>query len=609
MGYWEFNKRRASDVDVGITQRDQFNNDEVGLSEALVREVIQNSSDAQNSDAPVKVRFSIKEATDAEREEWDAIFGGLEPHLEAYGLNYADLSDEPMRVLAIEDFNTCGLTGSFLEKDKDNFDQFWRVMGDSQKGGKSGGRWGLGKLVYSSSSKAYSFFGLTVRDGDESPALMGQAVLKSHDIDGVLYPAHGFWFDARSPEPLELQLPVTDHEEVQNFTSLAGVQRTLQSGLSIIVPYLRDGVDERQIAGAVIKNYFFPILAGKLEVEVGDRLISAETFTDVVNELDMADEDSIPFDFIEAISGMLERPPSATSATLTGNDEIGEASFDPETLSALREEFSSGNIVHVRVPMELEDHKGSEFDTHIDLFMRAISEGQRPFRLFARGPIVLSGERRSASSVTAQCAMIANEGSITSFLGDAENPAHTDWNSTAEKLSANWRNPKAALKAVRSSLRQLYGLIGEQQEKLDSEALLDFFSIADKAQAGSGKKKKKSPKPKPDVPPRQIALSINRTPGGFELTPGPGAQEWEYPRKIRIRMAYDMIGANPFTRFSKFDFSLKSQSDLNLEAENASVEIEKDNVLIVTAESPEFSLSISGFDERRDLVVDARAGQ
>lgn len=36
MGHWEFDTVKASSVRMEVTQGDQFNNDEVGLAEALV---------------------------------------------------------------------------------------------------------------------------------------------------------------------------------------------------------------------------------------------------------------------------------------------------------------------------------------------------------------------------------------------------------------------------------------------------------------------------------------------------------------------------------------------------------------------------------------------
>ena len=55
MGHWEFDTIKPSSVRMEVTQADQLNNDEVSLAEALVRESIQNSSDAFNGEGLVKV--------------------------------------------------------------------------------------------------------------------------------------------------------------------------------------------------------------------------------------------------------------------------------------------------------------------------------------------------------------------------------------------------------------------------------------------------------------------------------------------------------------------------------------------------------------------------
>ena len=73
--------------------------------------------------------------------------------------------------------------------------------------------------------------------------------------------------------------------------------------------------------------------------------------------------------------------------------------------------------------------------------------------------------------------MVASFGAVADFLGDAENPAHTVWNATAEKLTENWVNPSAALRSIRFSLKQLQSLLGEQVEQEDPDALIDFFSL------------------------------------------------------------------------------------------------------------------------------------
>src|ERR1041385_7391895 len=153
MADWEFEDLPAPLVEQELTQRDQFNNDEVELAEALVREVIQNSTDASNGSGPVVVRFSVRSFTGQRALELHSYFAKLRPHLAACGLDASALERNDARALIIEDFSTKGLTGSPDELDNDNFHNFWRRHGKSVKAGKSGGRWGLGKLVFSTSSE------------------------------------------------------------------------------------------------------------------------------------------------------------------------------------------------------------------------------------------------------------------------------------------------------------------------------------------------------------------------------------------------------------------------------------------------------------------------
>jgi hypothetical protein len=56
--HWYFRDISDDPSEKELTQQDQFNNDEVALAEAIVRETIQNSTDAQaKANVPVRVRF------------------------------------------------------------------------------------------------------------------------------------------------------------------------------------------------------------------------------------------------------------------------------------------------------------------------------------------------------------------------------------------------------------------------------------------------------------------------------------------------------------------------------------------------------------------------
>ena len=67
-----------------LTQQDQFNNDEVVLAEALVRETIQNSTDASANGNHVRVRFALHTiSTPARTSIIRQMADGLAPSLKA----------------------------------------------------------------------------------------------------------------------------------------------------------------------------------------------------------------------------------------------------------------------------------------------------------------------------------------------------------------------------------------------------------------------------------------------------------------------------------------------------------------------------------------------
>src|SRR5665213_3030013 len=132
-------------------------------------------------------------------------------------------------------------------------------------------------------------------------------------------------------------------------------------------------------------------------------------------------------------------------------------------------------------------------------------------------------------------------------------------------------------------------LVADQPETEDSEALLDFFSLVDKAQASAGKRKKTS-KPRPLIPVREKAISINPRKGGFRIVAGPAAAAWTYPKSIRVRVAYDMIGTNPFTKHSRFDFDLEKGAEVTMDSTASTIKILKPNILNLIADSADFSL-------------------
>lgn len=599
-----FRRLGDGEMDRPPTQRDQFNNDDVELVDALVRESLQNSLDAADEES-VRVRFSLHSPDDAGRRALLAQLDleQLRKRLRACAIDPDSFAFADPKLLVIEDFGTTGLTGSWTSMDKEPFSDFWRRMGKSHKAGKSLGRWGLGKLVFSSSSDARIFFGLTVRKTDpELQLLMGQAVLTTHDLEeGQRFDSHGFFCTLSKTG---MQLPITDADEVHEFAAACGVSRTQEPGLSIVIPYVIGTITEQRIVQAVLRNYFFPILLGRLVVTVGAVTIDADTFAELARLHGGARfANGALAQFIGTMRSVRknEITPHVLPSTWV-NTSMGTALGDHA--KTLRERFQAGECLCVRAPLLLKQKDGRELNTKFDLFLqKANDDGDT---LFVRDTIVLPAESKYFRGHRTMAALVADDKPICTFLGDAENPAHTSWSASAERVTAEWRNPLARLGELRGALQHFYDEIVSSLEAIDPNALIDIFSA--KAESGARGVRPRGlvvrpPNPKPP-PPTEKAYRLIRLNGGFAIRGGASLKPDQLPLTIRVRAAYDVLRGNPFSKHDPLDFDF-SKKELEVKATGANTSAHSPNALVIKASSRDFEVTVSGFDARRDLIIEA----
>jgi hypothetical protein len=142
--------------------------------------------------------------------------------------------------------------------------------------------------------------------------------------------------------------------------------------------------------------------------------------------------------------------------------------------------------------------------------------------------------------------LVATDDLISKLLGDAENPAHTQWNERAEKLRLGWEGGASALRRVRGVLPELYALVAERVER-DPLALLEFFSIPKCDRTGATRPVTGRPDELPPAMPRPFR--IEKRVGGFAILPDAGAQPDQLPMQLQIRCAYDILSGNPYKRY------------------------------------------------------------
>ena len=170
---WKFKKYPPDDIKDNPQHLEFFRSEALEQShDALIREDIQNRLDAKSADKgwPVRVRYHLSSSeshlTGGKTRKW---LEGLQKHVNSpmvqseIGGDKIDFS-QPIRFLTIEDFNTKGLKGDVSqtmdptdeeEEKHGRNDFFWLIRNVGRSGKKKGdrGRWGLGKIVYSASSK------------------------------------------------------------------------------------------------------------------------------------------------------------------------------------------------------------------------------------------------------------------------------------------------------------------------------------------------------------------------------------------------------------------------------------------------------------------------
>ena len=593
------------EVEQEVTQRDQFNTDEVTLVSTVIREPHQNSLDAVDGPGgPVRTRISIHVPDPATRGYFSELFAGLVPHLTASGIDPTGLGLGRPPILVLKDYGTTGLTGNFADKkEKNPFNNFWRRIGRSTKSGNSGGRWGLGKLVFSSASEIRTFFGLTIRcdDAAHTPCLMGQAVLANHEVDGRSYAPHVF-FAERGPN--NLQIPVSDRRATDRFREAFGITRTSEPGLSIAIPFVVPAISEEALIPEVLQNYFFPILTGRLVVEIGGETISEETFDNVSARYHRgAPEENGQLTAFVRMLGSGSGPDAVLGPSWT---ESVENALDPAVLEQLRARLSTGALVQVRAPLTL-GHRDGKRTTYFDLYLMKTPDGSRGRALYVRSSITVPDEARYFTPRQTLGALVARDDAITAFLGDAENPAHTRWNGQADKLR-NWKAAATRLREIRNSLNRLQNALLQAVETEEPEALRDLFSIPDPVTRGPARKKPArsgvTPTPGDIPPPPRPWYRIEKTEGGFTVSAGDGLVGSALPFSVKVRAAYDVVQGDAFAKYRPFDFDFL-RKDIRVDSDGAECLVTGSNELIITVADRNFRTAVTGFDGRRDLVVRA----
>jgi len=580
--------------------------------EAVVREAIQNSLDASISDRdPVKVRFLYARAPS----EASVMLAGLEDHLTASGIKTTDLGRSGFDFMAIEDFNTSGLSGDTsysqcLSKGDGNFCNFWWVDGSTRKGLKKGGRWGLGKYSFFVFSRIKLIFGASKTDTEMGTSLMGRILLKKHEMKGKTYLPDG----VMSSESYD---PITDRHMVDSFEKYFMLDRKNLQGLSLVIPYpdLDDASETlKDTILYVLENYLYSVLSKRLEVTVESRMdypysktiITTGTLDELLAKFSRYEP---RFERLQTLSivfaEVIDKEPDYTLSPVKKLDADIHTYLKSDLGERAKKSFAELGlrVMKIRVPFYISYSSGSfGIETYVDISVTRNDLFKRENVICLRNGINILNGIGNLRKEKVLCILTADDVIVSEFLGDAENPSHTEWTARNERIRGKYSNPSKILGFIKGLPEEIITFLSEEPEHEERDALKDLFYVAAREQTRGGKREH-APPPS-DIPSKPLTFILSRSPEGFRISLTEAGEE-KLPRMITVRMAYDTADGNPFKRYSRFDFDA-GDSSLRTEITGGTILSADGNTIKMIAEKSGFNFSVSGFDGRRDLVIDVK---
>jgi hypothetical protein len=621
---WRFRAMTRGEINVDPIEGEFFTTEALGsLSDALVRETIQNSLDAAASGEKVHVIISFcrpEERLDVSRIE--AYLRGLKAHLagENAGLSDRPKADEPMDIMLIEDFGTRGLEGDIREdedqsdvrgKSKNDFFYFWRNIGRAVEGTTARGRWGLGKTVFQAASRINSFFGVTIRRSDPRPLLLGQSVLKIHRTQGKKYAPYGYYGVFED----QFALPVDDPAHVNQFCTEFGLQRTNQPGLSVIVPYPDREILAKDIIRSTIHHYFFPILSEGLVVTVrnGARSnnLDAKSIFSFLDRTDWADKGVIrsrlelarwSIDLADENYVQIGEPPEGKQPKW--EDDL----FEPEQLKHLRKKLDQGERIALVVPVWIKRTNGPTEHSRYKVVLERDGDLERGEDHFIREGVTIAGVA-SLRQRGIRVLVSVTDKPLSKFLGDSENPAHTEWQERSPKFRGKYDWGPTCLRYVKNSPREILKILSRPAKGRDKTLLSNLFYVDTKPSEEPTEKMKKATgfpgkdgmgQPALNGVTTDQYFQVQRTKDGFRLSKHPQAKR--LPKVVTLEMAYDVRQGNPFKKYQPFDFEL-NKFPLVVRGKGLKASVLKSNALQLELEESDFRLMVTGFDPNRDLKI------
>jgi hypothetical protein len=442
---------------------------------------------------------------------------------------------------------------------------------------------------------------------------MGQSISKVHrdpnDENAELEPDG--WMAVDDPA---IWLPHSDSDRISAVKSDWNLSRTIEAGLSVVMPYCGEDIRLHELLISVLSEYSSPILDGSLEVNVESgagetELLNATTILGVLARLVAINP---KFDELRNLVQRMAKVIAVTDSDVIMLKNVrGNPNWSRESLpDDLQEKFNTSldtkGYVVIRVPVEirLKSPSRAESQSHFDVGFFTDSESKRA--VFIREGIRISAVgSKSAPFTGLQPLVLIPTGALGTLLGDAEGPAHLNWDSRRETFAGHYEHGAAWIDFVRQAPRRLIEFTRGMDRDPDYEIGAGWFP--EPGDSGQRRRKKgRTAEPGPAPPQTNPMVLLSKIGGGFSARLNPNHPDVTKVSIVKLVMAYDRRTGNPFSLWSSADFTL---ADLTLAFQGCDVEesltVRSKNRITFRIRSADFRVSITGFDSNRDVIARA----
>ena len=614
---WRFKPYSPGDTYRNSTADAFFDSDTVSdPGKALVREGIQNSLDANkiHPDKPAFVRISlINQDTAPSWVDVEKYFGMAWPHYttERSGLHPDEIPNhqEKCTALVFEDMGTTGLAGDTEEwrepgeGDRNDFFNFFRAEALTHKSLGDRGSRGVGKATFIQASRVNTLFGLTIRHNDPRRILMGRSVLKSHRLGDDDHHGDGY-FGIPSSVSEGLISPVEDEDFIDGFIRAFRLERREESGLSVVVPWPDTEIDEKTIIRAVCENYFYTILNGGLEVlvELPDNVLILDRGS-LSQEIQKDEELSRLLPVVNLAEWATQGNAGDERYVLNLHPGTGtytwSRSLFPEGLpDTLREKFQQHQRLVVRVPVPVRKRGTAAQESYFDVYITSDDSNYGTTPAFIREDILIADVRPRSVRDGIRALVVIDHEPLASFLRQAENPSHTQWQQN--RVKKDYIQAPSLVSFVVNSVREICNLASAENREEDKRLLADIFPLPDSGDGSNGGDNGETNGNGGNGHPSD--LRINSINGGFSVTPT--HQSFQPGDRVEIKVAYARSRGDAFARYRTTDFRV-DQEPITLEILGVELTEFMNNRMVARVTSPQFRIALIGFDENRDIRVRA----